>query len=154
MDRDLCCCLVIKSCSTLCDPMGCSLPGSSVHGISQARILEWISISFSRDILDWGIEPASPALAGRFFTTEPPGKVHILLSTLETFIYYFQNKHFSTNSTDEFKNVLHYSTEFIVGFLFFASGHLLNSLSSDNPCVFPDLAYAHTKETYLFGMHK
>ena len=41
-------CLVAKSCSTLCDPMDCSPPGSSVHGISQARILEWIVISFSR----------------------------------------------------------------------------------------------------------
>ena len=37
-----------KSCLTLCDPMDCSLSGSSVHGVPQARILEWISISFSR----------------------------------------------------------------------------------------------------------
>ena len=35
-------------CLTLCDPMDCSLPGSSVHGISQARILEWVAISSSR----------------------------------------------------------------------------------------------------------
>ena len=42
------CVLVTQSCSTLCDPMDCSLPGSSVHGISQARILEWVAISFSR----------------------------------------------------------------------------------------------------------
>ena len=39
---------VALSCLTLCDPMDCSLPGSSVHGIFQARILEWIAISFSR----------------------------------------------------------------------------------------------------------
>ena len=38
---------VIQSCPTLCDPMGCSLPGSSVHGIFQARVLEWVTISFS-----------------------------------------------------------------------------------------------------------
>ena len=38
---------VIQSCLTLCDPVDCSLPGSSIHGILQARILEWISISFS-----------------------------------------------------------------------------------------------------------
>ena len=43
-----CSCLVIKSCPTLCDPMDCSSPGSSVLGIRQARILEWIIISFSR----------------------------------------------------------------------------------------------------------
>ena len=39
---------VAQSCPTLCDPMDCSLPGSSVHGILQARILEWVTISFSR----------------------------------------------------------------------------------------------------------
>ena len=43
-----CFCLVAKSCSTLCDPMDSSLTGSSVHGISQIRILEWVAISFSR----------------------------------------------------------------------------------------------------------
>ena len=39
---------VAQSCPTLCDPMDCSLPGSSVHGVFQARILEWVAISFSR----------------------------------------------------------------------------------------------------------
>ena len=39
---------VTQSCLTLCNPMDCSLPGSSVHGIPQARILEWVAISFSR----------------------------------------------------------------------------------------------------------
>ena len=39
---------VAQSCLTLCDPMDCSLPGSSVHGIFQARVLEWVAISFSR----------------------------------------------------------------------------------------------------------
>ena len=42
--------------------MDCSLPGSSVHGILEARILEWGAISFSRDLPDPGIEPESPAL--------------------------------------------------------------------------------------------
>ena len=37
----------VQLCLTLCDPMDCSLPGSSVHGILQARILEWVAISFS-----------------------------------------------------------------------------------------------------------
>ena len=41
------CVLVAQSCLTLCDPMDCSPPGSSVHGILQARILEWVAISFS-----------------------------------------------------------------------------------------------------------
>ena len=39
---------IAQSCPTLCDPMDCSLPGFSIHGILQARILEWIAISFSR----------------------------------------------------------------------------------------------------------
>ena len=45
-----CCCLVAKSCLTLCDPMDYSLPGSSVHGIFQARILEWVAMASSRGI--------------------------------------------------------------------------------------------------------
>ena len=40
--------LVAKSCPAFCDPMDCSLPGSSVHGILQARKLEWVAISFSQ----------------------------------------------------------------------------------------------------------
>ena len=39
---------VAQSCPTLCDPVDCSPPGSSLHGILQARILEWVAISFSR----------------------------------------------------------------------------------------------------------
>ena len=42
---------VTQSCLTLHDPMDCSLPGSSVHGIFQARVLEWVAISFSVDLL-------------------------------------------------------------------------------------------------------
>ena len=53
--------------------------GSFVHGISQARILEWVAISFSGDLPDPGMESASPALAGGFFTTEPPEKPHCFL---------------------------------------------------------------------------
>ena len=44
----VCACPVIQSCLILCDPMDCSPPGSFVHGISQARILEWVAISFWR----------------------------------------------------------------------------------------------------------
>ena len=44
-----CHCEVAQSCLTLCDPMDCSLPGSSLLGILQARVLEWVAISFSRE---------------------------------------------------------------------------------------------------------
>ena len=63
-------CLVTQSCPPLCNPMDYSPPSSSVHGISQTRILEWVAITFSRG----SIQPRSPALAGGFFTSEPPEK--------------------------------------------------------------------------------
>ena len=53
---------VAQLCPTLCDPMDCSLPGSSIHGIFQARVLEWIAISSPGDLPDPGIEPRSPVL--------------------------------------------------------------------------------------------
>ena len=68
-----------QSCLTLCDPMDCSLPGSSVHGISQARILEWVPISFSRRSSwhrDW---PQVSCIAGRFFTSWGTREAHIEL---------------------------------------------------------------------------
>ena len=64
--------MCVQSCLTLCGPMNYTLPDASVRGIFQARILEWVAISCSRDLPDPGIELvslASPALAGRFFTT-------------------------------------------------------------------------------------
>ena len=60
--------LVAQSCPTLCNPKDCSPPGSSVHGILQARILEWVAIPFSRgssSSRDW---TQVSCIAGRFFT--------------------------------------------------------------------------------------
>ena len=65
-------CIVTQSCPTLCDPMDYSPPGSS--GILQARILEWVAISFSGDLPNPGIEPRSPALQADSLPFEPPGK--------------------------------------------------------------------------------
>ena len=70
---------LLHSCLTLCDPMDCSLPGSSVHEILQARILEWVAVPSYRSLPDPGIEPESlisPALAGKFFTTSTTQKAH------------------------------------------------------------------------------
>ena len=59
---------VTQSCQTLCNPMDCSLPGSFIHGIFQARILEWIAISFSRGPSQpWDRTPVSH-IEGRCFT--------------------------------------------------------------------------------------
>ena len=66
-----CCCLVTQLCRTLWDSMDCSLPGSSVHGIFHAGILEQVAISFSWGLLDPGLKPVSLAsliLADTFFT--------------------------------------------------------------------------------------
>jgi len=56
------------------NPRDCSLPGSTVHGILQARILEWVAILFSRALPNPGIEPRSPTLQADSLPSEPSGK--------------------------------------------------------------------------------
>ena len=60
---------VAQSCLTLCNSMYCT-----VHGILQARILEWVAMPFSRDLPNAGIEPTSPALQMDSSPSEPPRK--------------------------------------------------------------------------------
>ena len=60
--------------SDSCDPMYCSSPGSSVHGILQARILEWVTFLSPGNLPDPRTELKAHALVGEFFSTEPPGK--------------------------------------------------------------------------------
>ena len=64
----------LQSCLTLGNPMDCSPPGSSVHGILQARILEWWPFPSPGDLPNPGIEPGSPALQADSLPSEPPGK--------------------------------------------------------------------------------
>ena len=59
---------VVQSCLTLCDPMDCSLPGSSVRGIFQARVLEWVAVSFSRRSSQPRDRTQVSRIAGRRFT--------------------------------------------------------------------------------------
>ena len=66
-------------CPTLCNPKNSSPPGSSVHGILWARILEWVAISFSRDLSDPGIKLGSLALQADSLPSEPPGSRRIVL---------------------------------------------------------------------------
>ena len=63
----------LQSCLTLHGPIDCNPPVSSIHGIIQARILEWVAISFSRGLPDLGIEPGSPSLQADALPSEPPG---------------------------------------------------------------------------------
>ena len=65
--------VVTKLCPTLCDLMDCSPPSSSVRGISQARVLEWVAISFSRGSSPCRGGTRVSCIAGTFFTTEPSG---------------------------------------------------------------------------------
>ena len=58
----------VNSCLTLCNPMDCSLPGSSVHGIFQARVLEWFAISFSRESSPLRHQTQVSHIVGRCFT--------------------------------------------------------------------------------------
>jgi len=60
--------LVAQSCPTPCDPIDCSLPGTSVHELLQARILEWIAILFSRGSSRARDQTLLSRIAGRFFT--------------------------------------------------------------------------------------
>ena len=66
--------LVTQSCMTLCDLMDCSPPDSSVRGILQSRILEWVAIPFSRGSSQPSFEPRSPALQADSLPSEPPVK--------------------------------------------------------------------------------
>ena len=70
----------LQLCPTLGDPIDCSPPGSSVHGILQARIQSRLPFPPPGDLSGPGIEPVSsmsPAMAGGFFTTVPPGKPNL-----------------------------------------------------------------------------
>ena len=94
--------LVTQSCPTLCDPMDCNLPGSSVHGILQARILEWIAICSSRGsswLRDW---TQVSCIAGRFFTVWAtrealhPAVFHLPLWPFSVLLHSGHNYHFSS----------------------------------------------------------
>ena len=76
---------VAQSCPTLCDPMNCSLPGSSVHGIFQARVLEWIAISFSRGSSRPRVWTQVSGIEDRRFTVWATREV--LRWTLQAFIF-------------------------------------------------------------------
>ena len=87
---------LLQSYPTVCDSMDHSLPGSSVHGIFQARILEWVAISSARGF-SWPRDQIQvfcvSCIAGRFFTTEPLGKPnlahgHLSINSLLLFCYY------------------------------------------------------------------
>ena len=72
--------LVAQLCPTLCDPMDCSLPGSSVHGTLQARILEWVATPFSRGSSQPRDRTWVSCIAGRFFTLWATREASVLMT--------------------------------------------------------------------------
>ena len=76
------CVLVAQSCLTLCDPMDCSLPDSSVHGIFQARYWSGVPFSSLGDLPNPGIKLRSPALQANSLPSEPPGTPTVNLLVL------------------------------------------------------------------------
>ena len=86
----ICVCMCAKSlqsCPTLCSPINCILPGSSIHGILQARILEWLPCPPPEDLPDPWMEPSFlmyPALADGFFTTSATWEAVYIVCTIWT----------------------------------------------------------------------
>ena len=94
----LCVCVCAQLCPTLYDPMECSPPGSSVHGISQVKILKNESpFPPPGDLPDPGIKPASPASAGRFCTTAPWRKTFIFYVSILSFWFVVAMRFFYGN---------------------------------------------------------
>ena len=85
-------CLIAQSCPTLCDPMECSPPGSSVHRILQADILEWVAMpSFraSSPLRNWTHVSCGSCIAGGFFTRWITWEAHCFFIINKTFLYFF-----------------------------------------------------------------
>ena len=91
--------LVPKSRLTLCDPVDCCLPGSYVHGILQARILECVAISFSRGSSQPRVWTLVSCIAGRFFSTEPPGKPPQSMSCASSILHVVSKEVFKVSVT-------------------------------------------------------
>ena len=90
--------LAAQLCLTLCDPVNCSLPGSSVHGILQVRVVEWVTIPFSTgssqgllNCRDW-IQVSQ--IAGGFFTIWATRKPFLFLTNLEKLTYCMKREKF------------------------------------------------------------
>ena len=81
--------LVAQSCLTLCDPRDCSPPGSSVHEIFQARILEWVAIFFSRGSSQPRDQTQVSCTAGRFFTDRATREALITLDRLNNLLQFY-----------------------------------------------------------------
>ena len=103
---------VAQSRMTLCDPMDCSLPGSSVHGILQARILEWVAVPFSRASSQ--IETRSPILQVDSLPSEPPKNTGVASLSLLQWIFSTQESNRSLLHFRQILNQLSYQGSLII----------------------------------------
>ena len=87
-------CSVVQLCLALCNPMDCSLPGSSVHGTFQARIMEWVAISFSREYSRPKDQTQVTCIAGRFFTVWATREAQLFFLCLPMYIFAVNTSHF------------------------------------------------------------
>ena len=85
------CVLVAHSCLTLCDPRNCSPPVSSVHGILQARILEWVGILFSRESSQLSDQTSVSCFANNFFLPSEPAGEPVYKYNMVQFSLLFQD---------------------------------------------------------------
>ena len=92
---------VAQSCLTLCDPMDCSPPGASIHGIFQARVLEWVAISFSRGSSPPRNRTQVSCIIGRRFTVWATREVY----THYLYIYIHTHTHTHTQGLRKNNNV-------------------------------------------------
>ena len=111
-----CHCLVAKSCPILCNPMDYSQPGSSLHGISQARILEQVAISFSRRSSRLRDRTHVLSITDRFFIIELPGASQFMW-------YLFNNDNGSHNNLKSFIST-EYAACYTLNFLMYISQQL------------------------------
>ena len=110
--------LVAQSCQTLCNPTDSSLPGSSVHAISQARILEWVAIPFSQDSFSPGINSGSLALQADASLSEPLWWWCSVTKSCPTFCL-------PVNYSMPGFSVLHYFPRFAQNHVMMPSSHLI-----------------------------
>ena len=96
---------VAQSCPTLCNPMDCSPPGSSVHGILQKRILEWVVVPFSRGSSKPRDRTQASCIVGKFFT---------VWATREALCYYNGCK----KQQEIFMGIMHMSSPKMTGYLY------------------------------------
>ena len=102
--NDGCVCLVARCCLTLCNPMDCNLPGSSVHGVFQARILEWVAILFSRGF-SWPRDRTHVScFAGGFFTTSATREPQMVGND----IIYWEEKIWMNVNRSEYEKLFHF----------------------------------------------